>query len=205
MGITDVLRKTCTLELVQSCLEFPFLQFLAVWTGWASVYSAHARGYCPRLRTGKGSGPRDLAPGIGLVKTQRVQKWVWFGFGLIAKLCPTLCNPMNCSLPGSSVCGIFQARTLEWVAISSSRGSSWPRDWTRVSCIAGRFFTVLATRKARHIYNWASFPLWLSHCILSRAVSICILDTFWSGRAHLPMSYLFPFMGHSLVVVNGTV
>ena len=52
-----------------------------------------------------------------------------------------LCNPVDCSPPGSSVHGIFQARILEWVAISSSRGSSQPRDQTWVSCIAGRFFT----------------------------------------------------------------
>ena len=46
--------------------------------------------------------------------------------------CPILCHPIDCSPPGSSVCGILQARTLEWVAILFSRGSS-PRDWTRVS------------------------------------------------------------------------
>ena len=51
------------------------------------------------------------------------------------------CNPMDYSLPGSSVHGIHQARILEWVAIPFSRGSSRPRDWTWVSCIAGRFFT----------------------------------------------------------------
>ena len=50
--------------------------------------------------------------------------------------CPTLCDPMDCSPPGSSVQGIFQARILEWMAISSSRGSSWPRDQTQVSCIS---------------------------------------------------------------------
>ena len=55
---------------------------------------------------------------------------------------------MDCSLPGSSVHGILQARMLEWVAIPSSRGSSWPRDWTWVSSIAGRFFTLWATREA---------------------------------------------------------
>ena len=48
----------------------------------------------------------------------------------IAQSCPTLCNPMDCSLPGSSVHGVFQARELEWGAISFSRGSSWPRDRT---------------------------------------------------------------------------
>ena len=53
-----------------------------------------------------------------------------------AQSCPTLCNPMDCSPPGSSVHGISQARILEWVAISSSRGSSWPRDRTHVSCVS---------------------------------------------------------------------
>ena len=51
------------------------------------------------------------------------------------KECPTLCNPMDCGPPGSSVHGLLQAGILEWVAIPFSRGSSRPRDWTRVSCI----------------------------------------------------------------------
>ena len=55
---------------------------------------------------------------------------------LVAQLCPTLCDPMDCSLPGSSVHGILLARILEWVAMPSSRGSSQPRDQTGVSCIA---------------------------------------------------------------------
>ena len=58
------------------------------------------------------------------------------------------CNPMDGSPPGSSTHGIFWARVLEWVAISFSRGSSWPRNQTRVSLIAGRRFTVRATREA---------------------------------------------------------
>ena len=60
---------------------------------------------------------------------------------LVSQLCPTLCNPMDCSPPDSSVCGILQARVLEWVAIPSSRGSSQPRDQTWSSCIAGGLFT----------------------------------------------------------------
>ena len=56
--------------------------------------------------------------------------------------------PMDCSLPGFSIHGIFQARVLEWIAISFSRGSSWPRNWTGVSCIAGTHFTLWATREA---------------------------------------------------------
>ena len=65
----------------------------------------------------------------------------------VAQLYLTLCDPMDCSLPGSSVHGIFQARVLEWVAISFSRWSSQPRDQTRVSHIAGRRFTIWATRE----------------------------------------------------------
>ena len=66
---------------------------------------------------------------------------------LVTQWCPTLCDPMDYSLPGSSVHGILQARILEWVAISFSRGSSWSRAWTPISCIAHRLFTIWATRK----------------------------------------------------------
>ena len=66
---------------------------------------------------------------------------------LVAQSCLTLCDPMDCSLAGSSVHGILQARILEWVVIPFSRGSSGPRDWTCISCIAGGFLTVWATRE----------------------------------------------------------
>ena len=67
----------------------------------------------------------------------------------VAKLCLTLCDLMDCSLPGSSVHGIFQAIVLEWIAISCSRGSSQPRARTRVSHIVDRRFTVWATREVQ--------------------------------------------------------
>ena len=63
----------------------------------------------------------------------------------VDQLCLTLCDHMDCNLPGSSVHGILQARILEWVAISYFRGSSWPRDQTQISYTAGRFFTIWAT------------------------------------------------------------
>ena len=73
----------------------------------------------------------------------------------VAQSCPTLCDPMEYSLPGSSVHGIFQARILEWVAISFFRRSFWLRDWTRVSCIIGRRFTIWATREVSWLtYKW---------------------------------------------------
>ena len=89
----------------------------------------------------------------------------------VAQSCWTLCDPVDCSLPGSSIHGTFQARVLEWGAISFSRGSSQPRDRTRVSCPAGRFFTDWAIREAGNgkiiFFTWG------------RAVS------FWStGREH---------------------
>ena len=92
---------------------------------------------------------------------------------LVIQLCPSLCDLMDCNQPGSSVHGISQARILEWVAISFSRGASWPRDRTWVSCIAGRFFTARATREARSQYYWV-YPLqWQRAC---QAIS------FWPSR-----------------------
>ena len=61
---------------------------------------------------------------------------------LVTQSCPTLCDPMDCTPPGSSVHGIHQARRLEWVAMPSSRGRSQPRDQIQASRIAGRFFIV---------------------------------------------------------------
>ena len=71
---------------------------------------------------------------------------------LVIKSCTTLCDPMDCSPPGSSVHGIFQARILEWVAISFSRGFSQPRDWTRISWV-GRWI----------LYHWATWEKPLIH------------------------------------------
>ena len=69
---------------------------------------------------------------------------------LVTQLCPTLCDPMNCSPPGFSVHGILQARILEWIAIPFSRGSSRARDRTLVSCTAAIFFTVWDTGKSHY-------------------------------------------------------
>ena len=70
---------------------------------------------------------------------------------LVAQFCPILCNPMDCSPPGSSVCGISQARILEWVAMPSSRGSCQPRGRTRVSCIGSQ---------ALYHLNYQGSPTW---------------------------------------------
>ena len=88
---------------------------------------------------------RDVWP-IAVHGLQRVGHSLVTEVSEVAQSCPTLCDLMDCSLPGSSLHGILQARVLEWGAIAFSRGSSRPRDWTRVSRIAGRRFTLWATR-----------------------------------------------------------
>ena len=74
--------------------------------------------------------------------------WGEVKWGEVTQSCPTLCDPMDCSLPGFSVHGILQARILEWVTTSFSRGSSQPRNQTWVSHIGGRRFNLWATREA---------------------------------------------------------
>ena len=96
---------------------------------------------------------------------------------LVAQWYVTLCDTTDCSQPGFSVHGIRQARVLEWVSIPFSRGSSWPRNWTRISCIAGRFFTIWATKPS--IFSF--------------------LETFLEGQPQGPLSTegCFLGLGHS--------
>ena len=85
---------------------------------------------------------------------QYINKLLYYFQTLDFRSCPTLCYSMDCSPPDSSVHGILQVRILEWVAIPFSRGSSWTKDQILVSCIAGRFFMVWATREALIILFW---------------------------------------------------
>ena len=80
---------------------------------------------------------------------EKIQGWIkglYLPGCLVAKLCLTFCDPVDWRLPGSSVHGIFQARILEWVAISSSRGSCQPRNQTCISCIGRQI-----------LYHWATW------------------------------------------------
>ena len=94
---------------------------------------------------------------------------------IVAQSCPTLCDPRDCSLPGSFV----QARILEWVAISFSRGPSQPRDQTWVSHIAGRLFTVWATREVvaskykGQLKKYQQIHAWLYLIIYRQYIRIC--------------------------------
>ena len=96
----------------------------------------------------------------------------------VAQSCLTLCDPVDCSLPGSSLHEILQARILEWVAISFSRGSSQPRDRTWVSRIAGRHFNRGATREAQlFAMLGVNFLFWYAWGALS--VMTCITSLSW--------------------------
>ena len=90
---------------------------------------------------------------------------------------------MDCSPPGSSVHGILQARILEWVAMPSSKGSPWSRDWTHVSCTAGRFITPEPPGKSHIILK-------CSENFFARA-DLCISNPTSSP----PSSLFFPFQG----------
>ena len=106
-------------------------------------------------------------------------QWVFGEVG--AQLCPTLCNPMDCSLPVSSVHGIFQARRLEWVAISSSRGSTWPRDQTCVSCIGRQILFHWATWEA-HIKGLLVFTVELKSLFLFKFLKKLFLWTHFKWK-----------------------
>ena len=107
---------------------------------------------------------------------------------LIVQLCLTLCNHVDYSPPGSSVHGILQARILEWVAVPSSRGSSWPRDQTWVSCIAGRFFTAWELfLKSHSVNDFRSWPLFASQ--KQRGVKPGLVISFLFDIIHVSMPF----------------
>ena len=93
-----------------------------------------------------------------------------------AQSCLTLCDPMDCSLPGSSVLGILQGRIPDWVAMPSSRGSSQPRDWTHVSC------TSCSGRQI--LYCWATGEAcWVARRILIPSPGMEAVHPEWNRRA----------------------
>ena len=109
----------------------------------------------------------------------------------VAQSCPTLRDPMDCSLPGSSVYGIFQARVLEWIAISFSKGSSQPRDRTQVSHIVDRCFTVRATREVQEmLFEWTviTWSKWHQH------VHPCVCVSVQFGLLYEAFFFLMYFL-----------
>ena len=141
---------------------------------------------------------------------------------LIAQSCPTLWDPKDCSPQGCSVHGIFQARILEWVAIPSSKGSSQPKDWSWVSSIADRFFTILDTREAHFIYSvrfssvqllspvWLFATPWAAACQASLSITnswrllkpMSIESVMPSNHLILCLPLLPPLVFHSIRVFS---
>ena len=114
---------------------------------------------CPLMRVVQycekrieGAGPLNCWAQVDKLVSERSVRNILYSGKVKVKVLVTrrvrLCDPVGCSWPGPSVHGILQARIRELVAIPFSRGSSLPRDWTWVSCIAGRFFTLCATGEA---------------------------------------------------------
>ena len=92
----------------------------------------------------------------------------------VAQSCPTLCDPMDCSPPHFSVHGIFQARVLEWVAISFSRGSSRPRDQTQVSCIVSKMLYCLSHQGSNTV-SLRCTTCWFDTFIYCNLITIIML------------------------------
>ena len=101
----------------------------------------------------------------------------------VSQSCPTLCHPMDYTVHGT-----LQARILEWIAVPSSKGSFQPRDWTQVSCIAGGFFTVWATKEVQ--IGWAchefKFP------IISRITEV-LFSSVLPHKYFSVLKNIFPF------------
>ena len=148
------------------------------------------------------SGHKDLALFCAFVlgNPSPPYAWAWepaWGESVCmsAQWCLTLCDPLDCSPPRSSVHGIFQARILEWVAISCSRGSSWSRDQPHiswVSCIGRWILYYCATWKALkgrdHIQN-----LWENqNKIVGYVVHCCEATQHTGSRAWMPESQTSP-------------
>ena len=108
----------------------------------------------------------------------------------VTQLCLTLCYPMD-----YRVHGILQARILEWVAVPFSRGSSQPRDWTQVSCTAGEFFTIWATREAPTLSQTASHVLRAlpreRASVISCFKFLCLLDSLFPSSVLHPEASVF--------------
>ena len=121
------------------------------------------------------------------------------GGGIVTKSCPTLCDSLDYSWPGSSVHEILQARILEWVAISFSRGSSWPRNQTNISCIAGRLFDWAITGAGRNKTSYLSFLFYSLFILADWLTQMCWIK--WSASKIL-LNFQLKITAY-FVILNG--
>ena len=117
---------------------------------------------------------------------------------LVTQSCLTLCNTMNCSLPSSSVHGTYQVRILKWVAMPSSRGSSRPRNGTRVSWIAGGFFTSWATREAQFSLYYNLVPPALARIFKAAVYQHVVQDIKYSANTESNITNMHIQVAHLL-------
>ena len=130
------------------------------------------------------SWPSLLLRGLNIFQVEK-KKWV-------AQSCPALCDPVYCSSPVSSVHGISQARALEWVTIPCPRGSSQPRDWTQVSCIASGLFTAWSAPPNQVVSHDALFcSEALLLLLLSCFSCVRLCATPWTVAHQSPLSMGF--------------
>ena len=122
------------------------------------------------------------------------QRWRSICVCLVPQSCPTLCNPMDCSPPGSSVHEDSPGKNIGVGCHASSRGSSQPRDWTQVSCIAGRFF-IITVQFSRSVMSDSLWPHELQH-----ARPPCPSPTPWAHPNSYPLSrWCHPNISSSVV------
>ena len=136
------------------------------------------------------------SPSAVILEPKKIKYMVYVcAYMLVAQSCLTLCDPMDCSLPGSSVHGILQTRLLQWVFIPFSRGSFRPRDWTWVSYIVGRFFTVWATRETlythTHTHTHPIVKLLLGRKAMTNLDSIKKQRYYFANKGPSSKSYVF--------------
>ena len=135
------------------------------------------------------------------ILTLNYQNSIWLLMCLVAQLCPTLCDPMDCCLPGSSACGLFQASILEWGAISYTRGSFWPKDWTLISCIScnGRWILY----HEHHLGKWKSLSrLQLFATLWTIQSTEFSRPEYWVGSCSL-LQRMFPTEGSNPGLLHG--
>ena len=134
-----------------------------------------------------------------------VFKWLKWREVKVAQPCQNLCNPRDCVPPGSSVHGIFQARILDWVAISFFRGSSQSRDWSWVSCIGGRVSAIWVTGEA--LWNDYLKLILMFHIMLIFKKFICNIKNrcLFMSIADLLLALFFIHLLRILVRIVGSL